>query len=216
MKTLKAEKEVVGLFLSAHPLDDFKLEIKHYCNTNLSAFTNLEDYINKELKIAGVITDVNHRVSKNGKGFATFILEDYKDSNEFWIFGEDYLKNRHFLIPDHFVHLKLKPTQYINRETGQPGRIRTQYLSFKQLQDVIPSFSKKLKLLLDVKTIDENTINVLGEICKKHEGNKLIDVLIYDDADEIKLNTHSKSKKVEITSELLKDITKLNLTYKLN
>ncbi len=216
MKTLKAEKEVVGLFLSAHPLDDFKLEIKHYCNTSLSAFTHLEDYINKELKIAGVITDVNHRVSKNGKGFATFIVEDYKDSHEFWIFGEDYLKHRHYLIPDHFVHLKVKPTQYINRETGQPGRIRIQYLSFKQLQDVIPSFSKKLKLLLDVKTIDDNTIEGLGEVCKKHQGSKIIDVLLYDEADEIKLNTHSKSKQVEITSELLKDINKLNLSYKLN
>ena len=73
MKTLKAEKEVVGLFLSAHPLDDFKMEIKHYCNTDLKAFSHLEDYVNKEIKIAGVITDVNHRVSKNGKGFATFI-----------------------------------------------------------------------------------------------------------------------------------------------
>jgi DNA polymerase-3 subunit alpha len=216
MKALKAEKEVVGLFLSAHPLDDFKLEIKHYCNTSLSAFTHLEDYVNKELKVAGVISDVNHRVSKNGKGFATFILEDYKDSHEFWIFGEDYLKNRHFLIPDHFVHLKIKPTQYINRETGQPGRIRTQYLSFKQLQDVIPSFSKKLKLLLNVKAIDDGIIDDLSEVCNKHQGSKLIDVVLYDEADEIKLNTHSKSKQVEITAELLKDISNLNLNYKLN
>ncbi len=216
MKTLKAEKEVVGLFLSAHPLDDFKLELKHYCNTDLSAFSKLEDYINKEMKIAGVITDVNHRVSKNGKGFATFILEDYKDSHEFWIFGEDYLKNRHFLIPDHFIHLKVKPTQYINRDTGQPGRIRTQYLSFKQLQDVIPSFSKKLQLQLDVNTIDEQTIENLNSICDKHKGDKLVDIVLFDRVEKLKLNTHSKTKKVEITADLLLDINKYNFRYKLN
>jgi len=216
MRTLKAEKEVVGLFLSAHPLDDFKLEIKHYCNTDLRAFSHLEDYINKDMKIAGVITDVNHRVSKNGKGFATFILEDYKDSHEFWIFGEDYLKNRHFLIPDHFVHLKVRPTQYMNRETGEPGRIRMQYQSFKQLQDAIPSFSTKIKLLLDIKSIDEKTVTSLSKVCSKHTGGKTLDVVIYDKTEKIKLNTHSKTKQVEITADLLKDFHDLNLNYKLN
>jgi len=216
MRTLKAEKEVVGLFLSAHPLDDFKLELTHYCNTDLSAFTRLEDYINKEMKIAGVITDVNHRVSKNGKGFATFVLEDYKDSHEFWIFGEDYLKNRHYLIPDHFVHLKVKPTQYFNRDTGQPGRIRTQYLSFKQLQDVIPDFTKKIQLHLDVNKIDEKVIDHLDHICQKHKGSKAINVLIFDRKEQIKLNTYSKSKQVNVSAELLKEFNTLNLKYKLN
>lgn len=216
MKTLKAEKEVVGLFLSAHPLDDFKLELKHYCNTNLSAFSHLEDYINKEMKIAGVITDVNHRVSKNGKGYATFVLEDYKNSHEFWIFGEDYLKNRHYLIPDHFVHLKVKPTQYTNRETGELSRIRTQFLSFKQLQDVIPTFSKKIQLQLDIKSIEEKQIDQLNAICKAHAGQKTLDLVIYDKDEKIKLNTHSKTKQIDITSELLKDFNNLKLSYKLN
>jgi DNA polymerase-3 subunit alpha len=216
MKTLKAEKEVVGLFLSAHPLDDFQMEIKHYCNTTLKAFNNLENHVNKELKIAGVITDVNHRVSKNGKGFATFVVEDYKDSNEFWIFGEDYLRHRHYLIPDHFVYLKIRPTQYINRDTGEPGRIRTQYLSFKQLQDVIPEFSKRLKLMLDIEKVDEITIESLSEVCEKHKGSKTIDVVLFDRTDEIKLNTHSKSKQVEITADLLTELQKLDLNYKLN
>lgn len=216
MKTLKAEKEVVGLFLSAHPLDDFQLEMKHYCNTTLKAFSHLENYINKELKIAGVITDVNHRVSKNGKGFATFVLEDYKDSHEFWIFGEEYLKNRHHLIPDQFIHLKVKPTQYINRDTGEPGRIRTQYLTFKQLQDVIPDFSKSLKLLLDIDKVDDHLVEHLSQVCQKFKGSKTIDVVLYDTSDELKLNTHSKSQQVEITSELLAELQKMSLSYKLN
>ncbi len=216
MKTLKAEKEVVGLFLSAHPLDDFQLEMKHYCNTTLKTFKHLEQHINKELKIAGVITDVNHKVAKNGKGFATFVVEDYHDSHEFWIFGEDYLKNRHHLIPDHFVYLKIRPTQYINRDTGEPGRIRIQFLAFKQLQDVIPEFSKRLKLMLDIEKIDENTIESLSQVCQKYKGSKTVDVILYDKTDEIKLNTHSKSKQVDINAHLLSELKKLNLNYKLN
>jgi DNA polymerase-3 subunit alpha len=216
MRTLKAEKEVVGLFLSAHPLDDFQLEMLHYCNYDLGVFSNIENYVNKELNIAGIITDVNHRVSRNGKGFATFIIEDYKDSHEFWIFGEDYLKHRHYLIPDHFVHLKIKPTQYINRDTGEPGRMRIQFLSFKQLQDVIPTFSKSLKLVLDIENVDEDLVESLSNVCQKHKGSKTVDIVLFDKTDQIKLNTHSKSKQVEITSELLAELQKLNLRYKLN
>ncbi len=216
MKTLKAEKEVVGLFLSAHPLDDFKMEMKHYCNTTLKVFNDLENHVNKDLKIAGVITNVNHRVSKNGKGFATFVVEDYKDSNEFWIFGEDYLKYRHYLIPDHFVYLKIRPTQYINRDTGEPGRIRMQYLVFKQLQDIIPEFSKRLKLMLDIEKVDEIIIDNLSKVCERYKGSKTIDVVLFDKADEIKLNAHSKSKQVDINADLLTELKKLNLNYKLN
>jgi hypothetical protein len=69
---------------------------------------------------------------------------------------------------------------------------------------------------LDVNTIDDKTISGLGEVCKKHQGSKIIDVVLYDEADEIKLNTHSKSKQVEITAALLTDLQQLDLSYKLN
>ncbi len=216
MQTLKAEKEVVGLFLSAHPLDDFKLELKHYCNTDLQAFSHIEDYINKEMKIAGVITDVNHRVSKNGKGYASFILEDYKDSHEFRIFGEDYLRNRHYLIPDHFVHLKIKPSQFINRDTGEPGQIRIHYLSFKQLQDIIPDFTKKIQLQLDINSIEDKQVDKLNEICETYSGQKTLDLVIYDIDEKIKLNAYSKTKQVKISAELLESLQQNNIKYKLN
>jgi DNA polymerase-3 subunit alpha len=216
MKTLKAEKEVVGLFLSAHPLDDFQLEMKHYCNTDLRAFSSLENYVNKELNIAGVVTDVNHKVAKNGKGFATFTLEDYKDSHEFWIFGEDYLKYRHYLIIDHFIHLKVKPTQFINRETGEPGRIRMQYLSFKQLQDVIPEFSKKIQLKIDVDKVNDAVVNKINEIFDKYQGKVPIEIVLIDREQNINLKTQSKSKRLDINAELLSHLQQLDLSYKLN
>jgi DNA polymerase-3 subunit alpha len=216
MKTLKAEKEVVGLFLSAHPLDEFKLEMKHYCNTDLRAFSSLEKYVNKELSFAGVVTDVNHKVAKNGKGFATFILEDYKDSHEFWIFGDDYLKNRHYLIIDHFLHLKVKPTQYTNSKTGEAGKIRTQYLSFKLLQDVIPEFSKKIQLKIDVEKITEKRIAEINAVFERHEGKAPIEVMLVDYKKNINLKTNSRSKRLDINAELLKELHHLDLSYKLN
>ena len=92
MEKLRREKEVVGIYISGHPLDDFKKEIKAFCKNTVSDFSRLEEFVNRELTVAGVITDVQHRVSKNGKGWGLFTLEDYNESYELRIFGEEYLK----------------------------------------------------------------------------------------------------------------------------
>src|SRR5699024_4570400 len=107
MKKLKQEREVVGIYISGHPLDDFKTEMKHFCKGKLSQLRDQEKYINRELAIGGIISDVQHLVSKNGKGWAIFTVEDYTDSYDFKIFGEEYLKYRHFLVPNNFVFLKV-------------------------------------------------------------------------------------------------------------
>ena len=98
MEKLAREKEVVGIYISGHPLDDFRVEMNTFCNATLAFFKNLEPYVNRELCFGGVVTDVQHRVSKQGKGWALFTLEDYTDSFEFRIFGEEYLRFRHFFV----------------------------------------------------------------------------------------------------------------------
>ena len=106
LEKLAREKEVVGIYISGHPLDDFKIEMNTFCNSNVTAFKNMENFINKELAFGGILTEVEHRISRQGKGWASFIMEDYLDSYEFRIFGEDYLKFKHFLIINNFLFIK--------------------------------------------------------------------------------------------------------------
>ena len=80
MQKLSQERDVVGVFISGHPLDDFKNEIKYFCNSNLGHLKNLEPLINREVSFAGIVTGVEHRVSKNGKGWAIFTIEDYNEA----------------------------------------------------------------------------------------------------------------------------------------
>src|SRR5690606_9935078 len=77
MEKLAKEREVVGIYISGHPLDDFKIEMKTFCNATLAMFNDLQPYVNRELTFGGVVTDVQHRVSKQGKGWAMFTVEDY-------------------------------------------------------------------------------------------------------------------------------------------
>ena len=106
MEKLAREKEVVGIYISGHPLDDFKLEMQNFCNGDISVFRDLPGFLNKEISFGGVVTDVQHRVSKQGKGWGTFIIEDYMNSHEFRIFGEEYLKFKHFLMHNNFVFVR--------------------------------------------------------------------------------------------------------------
>ncbi len=217
MEKLRREKEVVGIYISGHPLDDFKKEIKAFCNSYVSAFQELDNYINRELTVAGVITDVQHRISKNGKGWAAFTLEDYTDSYEFRIFGEEYLKFRHFLMINSFIHLKAYVKEgWVNRETGKKGDPRIQFNDFKQLQDVMDSYAKKLTIKLDIARLQETRIQILKQTLKSHQGDHPLNFIVYEMQDEIKLNLSSRKQKVKINSELLNILEEQEIHYKLN
>ncbi len=209
---------MVGIYISGHPLDDFKKEINAFCNTSISAFKeDLENYINRELSFAGVITDVQHRVSKNGKGWGLFTLEDYSDSHEFRIFGEEYLKFRHFLMINAFVYVKVFVREgWTNRETGKKGEPRLQYNDFKQLQDVMDNYAKKLTIKLDVDALQEKRIKALKATLGSHKGKHSLHFVIYEMEEEIKLSLSSRKQKVNITSDLLDTLEQQEVHYKLN
>lgn len=217
MEKLRREKEVVGIYISGHPLDDFKKEITAFCNSSVSAFSNLDHYVNHELTVAGVITDVQHRISKNGKGWGLFTLEDYTDTHEFRIFGEEYLKFRHFLMINSFVHVKTYVREgWVNRETGKKGDPRLQFNDFKQLQDVMDSYAKKLTIKLDIDRLQENRIQILKDTLTSHKGDHILNFVVYEMQDEIKLNLSSRKQKVKINSELLSALEENEIHYKLN
>ncbi|NJB71085.1 DNA polymerase-3 subunit alpha [Saonia flava] len=217
MEKLRREKEVVGIYLSGHPLDDFKKEIKAFCNANVSYFSNLEEYVNRELVFAGVITDVQHRISKNGKGWALFTLEDYTDSFEFRIFGEEYLKFRHFLMINSFAFIKVFVREgWTNRETGKKGDPRLQYNDFKQLQDVMEAYAKKLTIKLNVANLNEDNVYQLKDTLVSHKGNHPLNFVVYEMEEEIKVNLSARKQKVHITSELLSVLEESDVHYKLN
>ncbi|NNF86540.1 MAG: DNA polymerase III subunit alpha, partial [Winogradskyella sp.] len=217
MEKLAREKEVVGIYISGHPLDDFKIEMQTFCNANLSVFQNLNDVINRELTFGGVVSSVQHRVSRQGKGWASFILEDYTDSHEFRIFGEEYLKFRHFLIQNSFVYIRVMVREgWTNRETGKTGEPRLQFNNFQLLHDVMDTYAKKLSVQLDLSELKEDSIKQLQEMLKMHNGKHALNFVIYDNEEEIKLEMPSRKQKVQISQELLDELEQMNMKYKLN
>ncbi|WP_191858708.1 DNA polymerase III subunit alpha [Hanstruepera ponticola] len=217
MEKLAREKEVVGIYISGHPLDDFRIEMKTFCNANIALFNNLEQYVNREMTFGGVVTDVQHRVSKQGKGWALFTIEDYTDSFEFRIFGEEYLKFRHFLLKNSFVYVKVFIREgWVNRDTGKKSDPRLQFNSFQLLHDVMDTYAKKLSVQLNIADLQEKRIQSLKELFNLHQGDNALNFVIYDNEEQIKLNMPSRRQKIKISQELLDELEKQDVFYKLN
>ncbi|MCF7559915.1 DNA polymerase III subunit alpha [Sabulilitoribacter multivorans] len=217
MEKLAREKEVVGIYISGHPLDDFKTEITTFCNASIAMFKDLGSYVNRELVFGGVVTDVQHRVSKQGKGWATFTIEDYTDSFEFRIFGEEYLKFRHFLMKNSFVFVKTFVREgWTNKETGKMGDPRLQFNNFQLLHDVMENYTKKLSIQVDIDDLNKEKIVALKELIHMHPGNQALNFVVYDNDEQIKLTMPSRKQKVKVCQELINELEAQDVKYKLN
>lgn len=175
MEKLAKEKEVVGIYISGHPLDDYKFEMKHFCNVRLEALKNLEQHVGKTLAVGGIINNVQHRVAKNGKGWGMFTLEGYDENYEFRIFGEEYLKFRHFFIQNNYTYIKLLIKEgWVNQETGKRAEPRIQFVEVKQLQDVLEAYAKKLVLLLNINDIQPEFVGQLQQLFHENQGEHTV------------------------------------------
>ncbi|MCA0930964.1 DNA polymerase III subunit alpha [Lutimonas saemankumensis] len=211
MEKLSKEKEMIGIYISGHPLDDFKTEIQYFCNAGVEALQKINELEGKELSFAGIITDVQHRVSKNGKPWGLFTFEDYTDAHEFRLFNEDYLKFRHFLIPNTFLYLKT-----VMRRAWQNGDVRVQITAIQQLQDVLAKMAKKITLNVPIENISESNIERFDAVFKKHQGSQHLNFMIIDQKEKLKLNMPSRSSKINITKELIDELNENEWSFKLN
>jgi DNA polymerase-3 subunit alpha len=234
--------------------------MKYFCSTKLESLKNLEQYLGKNLSFGGIVTNVQHRTAKNGKGWATFVLEGYDESYEFRIFDEEYLKYRHFLLQNQFVYFKINVKEgWVNRETGKKSDPRIQFLDAKMLADVLPTFAKKLILMFPINEVKEHVITELNQIFSENKGDNSVtfEVMELDrikkaleeipvvapldieedivnesgevaemeievpvEKEEIivktKLSMPSRKLKVKISSELLQELERLQVNFKLN
>ena len=216
MEQLAKEKEVVGMYISAHPLDDFKNELK-FCNAAVANFRgDLSKNVGANLSFGGIVSEVQHRISKSGKGWAIFMVEDYSDSYEFKIFGEEYLKFKHFLVPNSFLYIRTTISEgWINKE-GIQGDPRLKFTEFKLLHDVMDDMCKKITIKIPVQQINETSISAFENLFKPNIGKQSLRFVIYDAEEEVELDVSSGNTKIKITSELLQTLENHRVSFKLN
>ncbi|MGV9003335.1 DNA polymerase III subunit alpha [Flavobacterium sp.] len=205
MEKLAKEKEVVGIYISGHPLDDYRFEMSSFCNTKLIQLKNLKNLVGKNLSFGGIITNVQYRTGKNGKDWAMFTLEGYDEIHDFRIFNEEYLKFRHFLVNNQFIYFKINVKDgWVNRETGKKSEPQINFIDAKLLADVLPTFAKKLAIQINITKLKENLIQELSAVFKAHEGDKFVDFEVVE-TEMFRRIVETSNNSMEIISNVLID-----------
>ena len=146
-----------------------------------------------------------------------FTIEDYTDTFEFRIFGEDYLKHRMFLVKNTFVHVKTFVREgWVNRETGKKSDPRLQFNSFQLLHDVMEKSVRKLSIQLNIKDLESKKIQNLKDLISMHPGSHLLNFVVYDNREKIKLEMPSRNQKIKVSQELLSELEEQQIYYRLN
>lgn len=211
LELLSQEKEVIGIYISAHPLDDYKHQLKFCSGTISFLHQDLKQFVGKNLSFAGIITNVNHMVSKNGNPWASFTIEDYDSSYEFRIFKEEYLKFKHFLFLQNFLHVKIN-----FKKNFYTDDVKVSFVDMKLLSEVLDRHCEKLTLKLSLEVLNEQTILDLDSILKNHKGKQSVKFLVRDSKSKTEVLLPSRNTKVNVTSGLLDLLEKQQINFKLN
>lgn len=207
IEKLNIEKEVVGFYISGHPLDQFKLEIANFCSINLSEINDLEKLQNKRsISFAGIVSSVAHRITKNGKPFGTLTIEDYNDSHTFFLFSEDYSRLKEYFGIGWFLYIQGS----IVKQKWKNDELEFKISSIQHLSEIRDKLSKSILLDVDVRDIDLNLIANIEKISHEFPGACDLKLNIYDKQEGFNVELLSRKYKISPENEFIDKMEALN------
>jgi DNA polymerase-3 subunit alpha len=198
LEELNKEKEYIGLFLSSHPLDDFKMEFKYFTNKNLKDLENLASLENKEIVVGGMVTNVRKSYTKTQKPYAILTLEDYSGSYEFPFFGKDYENFLPWLDEGLFLQIKGK----VEKKTWGDQALMISIKKIINLADVKEQGIQEINLKVPLDLISDNFIRKLENLPTSGNSKAVLKFLIYDRELNSQVQLMSRLLKVDLTDEL--------------
>ncbi len=199
LEKLNREKEVIGIYLSSHPLDDFRLEINTFTTTTLAELQNLRDYLDREVIVAGMVTETKNGTGKNGKPYGSFILQDYTDSFRFILFDKDYIDNSKFLTAGYYLLIKGR----VQKRRYKDDQLEFSIRKINLLSSVKDELIKSVTLKIDIENLNEEMINELKDLIRENKGETELKFLFLDKEDRISLPMFSRTIRVRLNNDFI-------------
>ncbi|BDD07960.1 DNA-directed DNA polymerase [Fulvitalea axinellae] len=203
---LNKEKEVIGIFISGHPLDDYKLELDNFCNAKISEYAdNPEQFVNRDITIGGCVAEVSHRFTKRGQPFGMLTLEDYSGSTRLFLFSDDYARFKQYMVEGWFLFVKGR----VQRQRWDETRIELKVQTVELLTDVREKYAKGLKLEVSLEDIDMEMVETLEGALKKYPGKHNLQLHIVDRQDGIQADAMARRCQVSLDNDLLDELAQI-------
>jgi DNA polymerase-3 subunit alpha len=201
IEKLTREKELIGIYLSAHPLDRFKLELKHYCNMSLSDLADLSVLNGRSFIVGGMVNGIRRGVTRVRENpFAIITMEDYSGSHDFALFGRDYTEFSKFHnVPDDgsiflLVKGKVQPKKY------RPEELEAKINSISFLNEVLETQVNSLSLNIAVDKITNDLVNELANVMLENRGHVSLRFNVFDPANgHYKVQMLSRSARIDLS-----------------
>lgn len=213
VEQLKNEKEVTGFYISGHPLDDYRIEMENFCTHTIGDLNaDLRRLRNKVVTFTGMVTMAEHRTTKNNKPFGRFTVEDFNDSMTLALFGEDYLKMKHFLVEGSYLLIKARIAPRFNNESQLEVRVS----SLSLLADAIDNLTKEIQIQFEIESMDDDKVKQLSEVITTHKGKCELIINILDRELNKPCKTRVKKNKIN-PGGFIKEIGKIpGIEFRLN
>lgn len=234
MDRLKYEKDAIGIFLSGHPLDNYKLELDKFCtnsvrqlsiinkvrmgDSNEEVLAEFEKLKNRELCVGGLVVTASQRITKTGKPFGTFVFEDYDDACEMALFGEDFLKFKSFLTEGYFLQIRGR----VGERFGKAGDWEFKITAINLMSELRDKLAKSLTIQVPIERVNDQLMREIEAILADNKANSeqqncQLNFAVFDSEKQIMLDLPSKNLKINPNNKFLEQLMGMNVVnYKLN
>ena len=213
LERLNKERDLVGIYLSAHPLDEFAVILENVCNVHMAELTDLTPLQNHDLVLGGIVTGVREGYTKTGKPYGIAKVEDYSGTAEFAFFGNEWVEKKNFFMEGMFLFMKGKcqPKQWKQEEW------EVKINSIELLPEVKERVVEKLTVTAPLSAIDDQLIMEFSSLVKDSPGNAELHFLVRDEDGQMYVNLMSRTMKISVQKELVNYLKNQPLLdYKIN
>ena len=206
---LNKEKEVIGLYLSGHPLDRFDFIIKQMCKAELADLDDLTLLNGKEMAVAGVVVSVTPLATKDGRRYTRFVIEDYNTQHEFTLWSKEYNQWGMLIELNNFLMIRgrVQPRPY-----REPEELEYKITSIQHLADVADSI-KSIRLELEIHDICSTLTEMLLDVISRNTGKATLQITVTDMQNDVKVRLASSTYRVEPTTELMEFLKTNEINY---
>jgi len=195
---------VTGMFMSGHPLDHFKFELRYYGITNIADFNEIKETLQlqpnpgRAIKVAGLIIDVQHRVTKTGKNFGSFSIEDFSGKTEFVLWSEDYIKFQNYLEKGQNVLLN----GFFRPRYNRPNEFDFKVSSINLLESVKQHLTRSLDIKIHAASLTPEFVAFIETNVKKYPGKSSLRFNVLEPKENLLVSLYSFDKGFEMNEEM--------------
>ncbi len=214
LERLNKERSLVGIYLSAHPLDEYYVILQHVCNLKMAEMEYLTAFAGQSVQLGGIVTEVRSGTSKNGKPWGVATIEDFSGTGEIALFGDNWVKWGGYLCIDRSVLIK----GTIEKHRFKEGEFELRIGHIDWLADVSDKVIEHITVNVNTATLSKDDVEMLTSYVEENKGNTALRLVFIDATNpHNQLRMNSRNTRIKVTRQLLNDIENSDaLSYSIN